>query len=192
MELYEAIEKRRTIRVYKKGASADQIKKIILAGTKAPSGGNSQPWEFIMVDDQKAIDQLAELKFQLNQTMSPKGGEGQKEVDARALKQKQSFRNASVVAVCCQSGASSGAWLCIENMSLAAVAEGLGSGIVTYWGKQKEEAEKLLGLPSGYELTAVLKVGVPGEEGFPREKNPSRPRRPDFSWLHKNQFGTKP
>jgi hypothetical protein len=33
-----------------------------------------------------------------------------------------------------------------------------------------------------YELTCVLKVGVPGEEGSPRK------RRLESSWLHKNKF----
>ena len=59
MDVYEAIEKRRTIRIFKKGATEAQLKKIILAGSKAPSGGGSQPWEFIIIDDQKIIDQLA-------------------------------------------------------------------------------------------------------------------------------------
>ena len=188
MDAYEAIEKRRTIRIFKKGVSEEQLGKIILAGTKAPSAGNCQPWEFVVVDDQEIIDQLAELKYQLNKGFSPQGEEGKKEVEERALKQKKSFQNASIIAVCSSLGQASGAWLCIENMSLAAVADGLGSGIVTYWGKQKEEAEKLLGLPEGYELIAVMKFGEPGEEGFPRNKNPSRPRRPEFSWLHKNKF----
>lgn len=71
MEVYEAIEKRKTIRIFKKGISEEHLRKIILAGTKAPSGGNCQPWEFIIVDDQRIIDQLAELKYQLNKGMDP-------------------------------------------------------------------------------------------------------------------------
>jgi len=71
MDVYEAIEKRRTIRIFKQGASEEQLKKITLAGTKAPSAGNCQPWEFIIVDDQKIIDQLAELKYQQNRRLSP-------------------------------------------------------------------------------------------------------------------------
>ena len=58
MELYEAIEKRRTVRVYKEKATEEQLRKIILAGSRAPSAANRQPWEFIIVDDQEAIDRL--------------------------------------------------------------------------------------------------------------------------------------
>ena len=191
MDVYEAIEKRRTIRIYKEGASEEQLKRITLAGTKAPSAANCQPWEFIIVEDQKIIDQLAELKYQQNRRLSPsRYGEkaGQDEVEQRALRQKKSFQNASIVVVCNQSGQASGAWLCIENMSLAAVAEGLGSGIATYWGEHEEEVEKLLGITEGYKLTALMKFGVPAEEGIPRDKIPYAPRRPEFSWLHKNRF----
>lgn len=183
MDLYEAIEKRRTVRVFKQGASEEQLRKLALAGSRAPSGGNSQPWEFIHIKDAKLIDQFAELKYQLNKGYGLKEGDDSKEVEARARKQRDSFKNASIVAVCCQKGGGSGAWLSIENISLAAVADGLGTGIVTYWDKQKEEGQKLLGLPDGYELIAVMKIGIPGEEA-----SQSRSRRPDYSWFHVDTF----
>ncbi len=182
MDVYEAIEKRRTIRTFRKCASEEQLRRMILAGTKAPSGGNSQPWEFIIVEGKEIVGQLAELKYRLNRTLSPKKGESQKEVDERALRQKKSFQNASIVAVCCESGGEPSAWLCIENMSLAAVADGLGSGIVVYWDREKEEAERILSLPKDYALVAVMKIGVAEEEGMPPN------RRTEFSWLHKNRF----
>jgi nitroreductase len=182
MDIYEAIEKRKTIRVYKKKASEEQLKRIILAGTKAPSAGNRQPWEFIIVDDPKIVDQLAELKYTLNRQFTPQEGETQKEVDERALFQKKSFQNASVVAICCKSEQSPSAWLAMENMALAALAEGLGSGIVSYWDEAKKEVEKVLAIPEGYELVDIMKFGEPGEEGTPRR------RRPEFSWLHRNRF----
>ena len=182
MDVYEAIEKRRTIRIFKKGATEEQLRKIILAGSKAPSGGGRQAWEFVIIDDPKIIDQLAELKYQLNKKFAPGAGETQKDVDDRALNQKKWFQNSSIVAVCTNSGQSVSGWLAVENMSLAAVAEGLGSNIISYWDDGKKEVEKIIGLPKDYELTCVLKVGVPGEEGAPRK------RRPESSWLHKNKF----
>jgi len=182
MELHEAIEKRRTIRVFKRKASEEQVKRIILAGTKAPSAGNSQPWEFIIIDDQKVIDQIAERKYQLSLAMPPRAGEGPDQVQQRAVGQRKSFDNASAVAVCHQKGAAANAWLCVENMSLAALSEGLGSGIVVFWGEQEKEVKKILGIPEDYELAAVLKIGEPGETPS------SPPKRAEFSWLHRNKF----
>ena len=182
MDIYEAIEKRRTVRIFKKGATEEQLRKIILAGSKAPSAGNRQSWEFIMIDDAKIIDQLGEIKYQLNKKFSPGPGETQKDVEDRALNQKKWFQKSSVVAVCTRSGDFGTGWLAVENMSLAAAAEGLGSNIITYWDEGKKEVEKILGLPGDYELTCVLKFGVPGGDVTPPKK------RPEFSWLHKNKF----
>ena len=182
MEIYGAIEKRRTFRIFKKGATEEQLKKILLAGAKAPSAGNRQSWEFIVIDDLRIIEQLGEIKYQLNRKFSPGAGETQKEVDDRALSQKKWYQNASVVAICTKSGDAGTGWLAVENMSLAAVAEGLGSNIISYWDQGQKEVEKLLGLPEDYELTCVVKLGVPGGEvGVPK-------KRPEFSWLHKNKF----
>ena len=182
MDIYEAIEKRRTVRVFKKGATEEQLRRIIVAGSRAPSAGNRQSWEFVVVDDPKIIAQLGEIKYRLNRKFTPDEGETQKEIEEAALNQKNWFRNASVVAVCTASEDSGTGWLAVENMCLAAVAEGLGSNIISYWDEAQKEVQKLLGLPGDYELTCVLKLGVP-EKGAPIPE-----RRKDFSWLHRNKF----
>ncbi len=182
MDIYEAIEKRRSIRSYKAGATQAQLRKLLALGAKAPSSSNKQSWEFVVVEDQRMVDEIAELKYQLNRKFPPGPGESQKEVDERALNQKKWFKNASVVAVCTKGGDVASAWLAVENISLAAVAEGLGSGIIAFGGEEKKAVETLLGLPAGYELTCVIKVGVPEVAG-------AKPAmRPEFSWLHKNTF----
>ena len=182
MEFHEVIEKRRTIRIFKQGATEAQLRKLLAVGAKAPSTRNKQSWEFIHVTDQQRVDQIAELKYQYNRKFPPGPGESQHEVEERALNQKKWFKNASVVAVCTQGGDVASAWLAVENISLTAVAEGLGSGIIGFGGEEKKAVEKLLGLPAGCELVCVLKVGVP--EG-PVTKPPMRP---EFSWLHTNTF----
>ena len=66
-----------------------------------------------------------------------------------ALQSKKWFQNSSVVAICTRSGDVGTGWLVVENMSLAAVAEGLGH-IISYWDEGKKEVEKILGLPGDY------------------------------------------
>jgi nitroreductase len=182
MELYEAIEKRCTTRIFKAGVTEVQLRKLLAVGAKAPSTRNKQSWEFIWVTEPQLVDQIAQLKYQYNRKFPPGPGESQQEVEERALNQKRWFANASVVAVCTQGGDVASAWLAVENISLAAVAEGLGSGIIAFGGEEKKAVETLLGLPAGYELTCVIKVGVPEGAGT------KPPMRPEFSWLHKNTF----
>src|SRR4030042_365009 len=71
MDIYEGIEKRRTVRIFKKGATEEQLRRILLAGSKAPSAGNRQSWEFVVIDDPKIIGPLAEIKYQVNRTFAP-------------------------------------------------------------------------------------------------------------------------
>ena len=183
MDIYEAIEKRRSIRSYKQGATEAQLRKLLAVGAKAPSSSNRQSWEFVVVEDGKLADQIAELKYQFNRKFPPGPGESQKEVEERALNQKKAFQHASVVAVCTKGGDVASAWLAVENICLAAVAEGLGTCITGFGGgEEKKSVESLLKLPAGYEMICILKVGVP-------EKPGTKPAmRPEYSWLHTNTF----
>ncbi len=69
MELYEAIARRRTIRGFTKPASEEALQRIIRAGSMAASPINSQPWEFIIIDDPRLIEQIAGHKYQQNQKL---------------------------------------------------------------------------------------------------------------------------
>ena len=58
----DLIKKRRTIRKFKKRTvSVRQIKRIIEAGTWAPSAHNTQPWNFIVIKDNKKRDALIKI-----------------------------------------------------------------------------------------------------------------------------------
>ncbi|MDP2645770.1 MAG: nitroreductase family protein [Desulfobacterales bacterium] len=53
---------RRSIRGFKrKKVPRELIEKMIGAARWAPSGGNSQPWEFVVVEDNSTIQKLAEM-----------------------------------------------------------------------------------------------------------------------------------
>jgi nitroreductase len=181
MELYEAIEKRRTIRGFTQSAPEEIVRKIILAGSRAPSADNQQPWEFIIIDDPKIIDQIAEHKYQQNLKVYLRGV---------ALQQKRAYQNCSVVAACYKDGPGNSwsIWMCIQNMALAATAEGLGIVPSTLWAEDQAAVEKLLGLPDGYKLATMVLIGK--QKGYPRF--PKITRRTEFSWLHRNKFGSAP
>ena len=60
--LLELVKKRRSIRKFKPQAISDEyVDKIIEAARWAPSGANSQPWEFIVVKKQDLRDKIIEL-----------------------------------------------------------------------------------------------------------------------------------
>jgi len=144
MDIYEAIEARRTIRKFQGPATEQQLMRIIVAGTKAPSGGNKQAWEFIIVDDPAIVEKIADRKYILNRGNKPRRVKVDQATEERAKGQKESFANASLVVVYNRKGAKADAWLCIENMVLAAVAEGLGTRIATFWGDAVKDIDNIL------------------------------------------------
>jgi nitroreductase len=193
MDFYAVIEKRRSIRFLKAPATEEQLKRIILAGTKAPSGINLQNWEFIVINDPKIIDEIIKIKWQLQLTNPAGKDQGIDyhppfETANMEARLKRSFENASVI---CQVSdrrhwaAIGSVWLCIENMYLAAVAEGLGAWFCSFWAGYTKQVEKLLGLPKTHALVNVMVCGVPAEEPAPKEM------RPEGSWLHINRYGNK-
>jgi nitroreductase len=190
MDLYEAIEKRRTVRVFSRPASDEAVMKIVLAGSKAASAGGRQPWEFIIVDDRQLIDKIGELKYGQNLTVQYANATPA-EIEARGQRQRNAYRNCAVVAVCYEAADEaedlSSAWMAVQNMYLAATAEGLGIVPSTFWGEHQVEVERLLGMPEDYKLATICLIGV--QEGYPdRIKEARRPRRPELSWLHRNKF----
>ncbi|MBW2030556.1 MAG: nitroreductase family protein [Deltaproteobacteria bacterium] len=184
MDFYEVNEKRRTIRKFKAPAGEEQLRKLITEGTKAPSSRNTQGWEFVMVDDPNLIEEISEIKYVLTRDNKPRGEPVPTELEVAAQRQKETFANASIVLVYHPEGAghAAGAWCCIQNMLLAAVAEGLGSKISYFRGEATERINRLVKAPEGVTLAAAIHFGVPAEDPGPRSL------RPEGSWLHRNRF----
>jgi nitroreductase len=60
MDVTEALLKRRSIRKWKPDpVEKEKIEKVLEAGRRAPSWGNTQPWRFIVVQDKAKIEELA-------------------------------------------------------------------------------------------------------------------------------------
>ncbi|MEE9458614.1 MAG: nitroreductase family protein [Candidatus Bathyarchaeia archaeon] len=212
MEVYEAIKTRRTIRTFKKKATEEQVRKLLLAGVQAPSGSNVQPWEFIIINDPTTIERIAEHKYQqtlkmdIDETIlkNPATIEQIHQLTlktplstGRATKQKNSYQNCTVIAVCNKKGHGIGrkpwmnveniasVWMCIQNIALAATADGLGVQISILREEHQIAVEKLLNIPDDHELATMIMIGVP--EIIPKQREFGTDRS-DFNWLHHNRF----
>ena len=61
MEAYEAILTRRSIRQYTDQiVPAETIRRLLTAAMHAPSAGNQQPWQFVVLTDRSMLNALAE------------------------------------------------------------------------------------------------------------------------------------
>ena len=59
MDPYNCILKRRSIRKYTQQTIPDQLlTELLLAGMNAPSAGNEQPWQFIIINDHTLLKKI--------------------------------------------------------------------------------------------------------------------------------------
>jgi nitroreductase len=61
-EAMETIYRRRSIRKYSRDPVPEEdIREVIRAGMNAPSAGNQQPWQFIIIDDRSLLDRIPDI-----------------------------------------------------------------------------------------------------------------------------------
>lgn len=165
---------------------------------QAPSGEHKQPWEFIIIRNPELRKKLAELKYDsrkiVAKDMYPDLPE--ERIQEMALTQKKAVETAPVlIAVCYRnldnalevgqmkmSMMHANAWQCIENMWLAATAEGLGFSPTFYPAFVYEDVKKLLGIPQGVELAAIVRIGKKAQ------KRKRKPVKPLEEKLHYDKF----
>ncbi len=71
--LLTVIKRRRTIRQYKPDqVPIEDVMKVLEAARWAPSGNNTQPWEFVVVRDRDKLRQVTELLIEQNQRLREK------------------------------------------------------------------------------------------------------------------------
>ena len=188
MDLYEVISNRRTIRKFKAPPSEDQLQRLIAAGGLAPSAFNRQGWDVVIVDDPVLLEKIGDVKYRLNRALKTDVPGGS--VENHAREQKEAFKNTTLVMVYQRVGKNDretrydggSAWLLMENICLAAVAEGLGTRIVSFWQEGEEEVDRLLKMPEGKKQVSGINIGVADEEPGPRSLKPQE------KWVHRNRF----
>ena len=183
MEFFEAIEKRRTIRDFENVRIPDSVvQKIIGAGFKAPTNDHMRDWHFIVIDDRKKVMELLEL---IPEEFSDESLE-QLFVDwnLNDIDQQNCYRNAvpkqyrmlaeaSVVIIplfrqkvdllhpenLSHLNGFASIWCCIENIFLAATAEGYACNLRIPLGNEGEYARKVLGFPEDYLMPCFIGMG---------------------------------
>jgi len=204
MDLYEAVFRRRDVRGQFNGAPVDPavLWRVLGAAHAAPSVGLTQPWDFVVVDDAQVkqqfwthvqeererfaatldaeqadvfsdikIDGVLESSLSVVVTYDPERGRP-------AVLGRHTIDDAGLYSVC----------LAIQNLWLAATAEGWGVGWVSFY--DEDFLSSLVGLPSGVRPVAWLCVGPVShiEEDPDLERLGWRERRPLALAVHRNRW----
>lgn len=203
--LYETLHRRRDVRAQFTGEAADEavLLRVLGAAHAAPSVGMSQPWDFVVVespdvrglffdhvqaeravfaatlDAERAerfagikIDGVLDASLGVVVTYDPERG-------APGVLGRHAIDDAGLYSVC----------LAIENLWLAATAEGWGVGWVSFY--REAFLAQLLGIPDPVRPVAWLCVGpVSHLETVPDlERHGWRSPRPLADALHRDRWG---
>ena len=152
LDVFEAIKKRRSIRDYTDEQVSDKdVERLIEAARWAPSAGNTQPWEFVIVKDAEMKRKLSDAA--LNQTFIQKVPV----VIVVCADEKRSSRiygNRGEKLYSIQDTAAA-----TENMILAAQELGLATCWVGAF--QEKEVAKAVKAPKNVKPVAIIPVGYP-------------------------------
>ncbi|SKC76081.1 nitroreductase family protein [Maledivibacter halophilus] len=170
MNFNDIINERRSVRSYlEKNVCDSLIYKILEYGHSAPSAGNIQPWEFIIIRDEDRKKKIVDTTYIGNDSVNGKSQDW--------------LLSAPVFIVICgnrhrieerygKEAAKSILYLdtsaCVENMLLGAVYLGLASCYVS--GFRTKELSETLSLPRDYEPIAIIPIGYSSEVCFKRPK----------------------
>jgi 5,6-dimethylbenzimidazole synthase len=207
MDLYDALHRRRDTRAEFTGepVAQDALHRVLSAAHSAPSVGMSQPWDFVLVRDEDTRRRFrdhvaterdtfaASLEGERAETFARIKVEGIMESGlgvvvgydptrgGPAVLGRHAIADAGLYSVC----------LAIENLWLAATAEGLGVGWVSFY--REDFLAELVGLPSHVRPVAWLCLGqVAGLPDVPDlERFGWRHRSPLESVLHLDRYGTQ-
>lgn len=154
----DAILNRKSIRKYKDIKVSDEIvEELLKAAMAAPSAGNEQPWEFIVLRDKSIMKKITEIH-----------------------PYSKMLLNTDVAIVVCGDEAKEvfkGYWVqdcsaATENILLAAEDNGLGAvWLGVYPLEDRVEAVKeLLNLPASVIPLSIIPVGYPDEDKKPADR----------------------
>ena len=200
LSIFDALLSQRAVRHFRSDAvPTPVIESILYYATRAPSGGNRQPWEFVVVTDPVQRSRLGDIYRQCSKQLfearlSSSTDDGSRYVYRDALYLSDHMAEAPVLIVVCVrvpegqtlERQSPSIYPAVQNILLAARGHGLGS-VLTDAHKQAEDTVRaLLGLPNGVETVCIVPIGYPVDAH--RAFRPVHSRRPLAEVLHWDRF----
>ena len=207
MDLIEAMRTNNTCRYYRSDPVSDEVlTRVLDAARWAPSGGNRQPLSFVAIRDAEKKCRMQELYLPFWEPYVKGVERGEVNVDGRPglIEDADHFarhlaevpimlvvcaRLADIHATDAELGRLSivgGASIypAVQNMLLAARAEGLGTALTTLLCAAEPQVKQLLEIPAEVSTAAMVALGWPAKP-FPRRLS----RRPLSEMAFADRYG---
>ena len=188
--LFDAIYTQRAIRRWKPDpVPQDLLKRVLEAATKAPSGSNTQPWRWLVVQDEskrKAIATALSEFLASNEGMRSYFESGVKSPEKStrlmltgALQLAEDLAKAPVLIIPCLYGTTvdristgSSIFPAVQNLLLAARGLGLGTVLTTFQARIEDVVREQLGIPEDALPVALIPLGYPDANFGPTRRKP--------------------
>jgi nitroreductase len=201
--LAEAMESQRAMRRLRPDPVDDEtVLRCIELAMKAPTAGNRQSWEWIVVRDPDVKHQLARLNRQAWSVSRRMGRRRPNSLSADRIReavqwQADHFEETPVIVVACLRGTRpllsmatasfyASIYPAVQNLLLAARGLGLGGTLTTLPLWSTALVRRTLGLPRWVTPCAVIPLG------WPRGSYGPTTRRPISEVVHLDRFGNRP
>ena len=211
MDAIEAIRTTRAIRRFTDDpVTTYEIQEILDAANQAPSGGNLQPWRFVVCTDpdvKRAVGEVYQACYEryerkLLETLGAMAEDPATDKQLRASRRlADTIDQAPVlVAVLAQQVSltleddrgpidigtvHASVYPAVQNLLVAARALGIGGALTTVYKSREDDLRRVLGVPDGFEVAALVPLGRP------RGRFGVAPRRPAAAVTHWNRYGNK-
>ena len=213
-ELYDALMTTRAMRRFTSDPVTDEeIERLLAAAVQAPSGGNIQPYQFLVVTDpelraaigdvyRRAYDRYEPAVLAQFPPFTDEAARARHERNWGASRHlAETIGDAPAMVLVLVPSISMGlsddggdldvgsvyasVFPAVQNLILAARSLGIGTVLTTVYRIYEDEVRDLCGIPDRYEVAALLPLGRPtGKWGIA----PRRPARSLTSW---NTFGER-
>jgi nitroreductase len=213
IDLLDGIMTTRALRRYTDEPVSDHdLWTILRAAQQGPSGGNIQPWQFIVVTDSDQRARLGALygasyaryeaaMLALAPPVRPEDEASWQRTLAASRHLAEHFADAPVIIAVAMADISmsvhdaegdmdvgtpyASVYPAVQNLMLAARSLGLGSTLTTVYRVRHDEVRAALGVPENYQIVAMVPIGHPvGSFGRAR-------RRPVDRVTHWNTWGDR-
>ena len=214
MDLYDGIMTLKAIRRFTpEPVTEEEIETCLRAAIQAPSGGNIQPWQFLVITDPETKSAVGEIYRRSYARYEPKmleatpparseaAAESQRRVLESSRHLAEHIGEAPALVAFLMPNISmtlqddegpldvgtpfASVYPAVQNFMLAARNLGIGTTLTTVYRVYQQEVREVLGIPERYEIVALVPMGRPkGKFGV-------APRRPVSSVTHWNRFGER-
>jgi len=195
MDIYKVIYLRKSIRDFEeREIDIDTIKKILDAGLQAPSNNHMREWEFIIINDKDTrltvLDKIhsvvtkKEIENILDEWKALDPIQRESYFDAIPKQYKMLLTAGCLIIPCFRQpypllkpteisslNYFASIWCCIENILLAAVAEGIYGVTRIPLGSESQHIKTVLAIPEDYEVPCYLALGYPDKNAKRAKQN---------------------